>query len=42
MKRDNDVPMMGKRDVERVIDFDGDNAADNGRNEFEFIEDVAK
>ena len=43
LKRDNDVPMMGKRAVERVDDSDGDKGINsNVQDNFEFIENVAK
>ena len=43
LKRDNDVPMMGKRAVERVDDSDGDkNINSDVQDNFEFMENVAK
>ena len=43
LKRDNDVPMMGKRVVDRVDDLDGDiDINSNVQDNFEFKENVAK
>ena len=43
LKRDNDVPMMGKRVVERIDDFDGDKSINSDvQDNFEFMENVAK
>ena len=43
LKRDNDVPMMGKRIAEKVDDFDGDKSINSDlQDNFEFMENVAK